>query len=47
MFEFQMHDYIAAILSASTVIVYIFLLIYNGYDDFRKGRNTSTWRKPV
>lgn len=46
MFEFQMHDYIAAVLSATSVVIYIILLIYNGYDDHKHGHNTSTWRKP-
>lgn len=47
MFEFRLHDYIAAVLSAGSVFTFIILLIYNGYDDFRKGRNTSTWRKQI
>lgn len=46
MFDFQLSDYIAAGLAAATVIIFIALLIYNGYDDYKAGRNTSSWRKP-
>ena len=45
MLEFQLHDYVAAIISGSAVVIYIGLLIYNGYDDYRKGREYPTWRK--
>ena len=46
MFDFQLCDYIAMGCAASSVIIFVILLLYNGYDDYKKGRNTSTWRKP-
>lgn len=46
MMDFQLHDYIAATLAVGSVLVFISLLCWNGYDDYRKGRDTSTWKKP-
>lgn len=46
MFEFQWHDYLAASLAVGSVLVFLGLLCWNGYDDYRKGRDTSTWKKP-
>lgn len=46
MYEFHWFDYVAAVAALGMVFVYCILLIYNGYDDHRRGRNTSTWRKP-
>lgn len=44
--SFHWHDYIAAIIACGSVIGFIVLLIWNGYDDYRNGRTFSTWRKP-
>lgn len=46
MFDFQWHDYLAASLAIGAVLIFIGLLIYNGVDDYRNGRDTSTWKKP-
>lgn len=44
--SFHWHDYIAAALAGGSVIIFIVLLCWNGYDDYRNGSLTSTWRKP-
>jgi hypothetical protein len=44
--SFHLHDYIAASIAIGSVIIFIVLLCWNGYDDYRNGRLTSTWRKP-
>lgn len=44
--DFQLHDYIAACIAGGAVIVFVSLLIWNGCDDYRNGRLTSTWRRP-
>lgn len=43
---FSMCDYIAASIAIGSVIIFIVLLCWNGYDDYRHGRLTSTWRRP-
>ena len=43
---FSMCDYIAASIAIGSVIIFIALLCWNGYDDYRNGRLTSTWRRP-
>lgn len=42
---FHLHDFIAAGIAGGAVLVFIVLLIWNGYDDYRNGRLTSTWRR--
>lgn len=44
--SFHWHDYLAVALAGGAVLGFIVLLIWNGYDDYRHGRLTSTWRKP-
>lgn len=44
--SFHLHDYIAATIACGAVLGFIVLLIWNGIDDYRNGRLTSTWRKP-
>jgi hypothetical protein len=44
--SFHLHEYLAAFISGGIVLVFIILLILNGIDDYRNGRNSSTWRKP-
>ena len=44
--EYQLHDYVAWFIATGSVILFIILLIWNGIDDYRHGRLTSTWRKP-
>ena len=44
--SFHLHDYIAAIIACGAVLGFVILLAWNGYDDYRNGRLTSTWRKP-
>lgn len=46
MFDFQWHDYLAASLAIGVVLIFIGLLIYDGYNDYKAGRDTSTWKKP-
>ena len=43
---FHLHDYIAAFIAGGVVLVFITLLLWNGYDDYRNGRTFNTWRKP-
>ena len=44
--EYQLHDYVAWSIAIGAVILFIALLCWNGYDDYKHGRLTSTWRKP-
>lgn len=44
--DFYWHDYLAASIAIGSVIVLIILLIIDGYNDYKAGRNTSTWKKP-
>jgi hypothetical protein len=43
--DFHLHDYVTASLAGGAVLVFIILLVWNGYDDYRNGLNLSTWRK--
>ena len=43
---FSMCDYIAAAIACGAVLGFVILLCWNGYDDYRHGRNFSTWSKP-
>lgn len=44
--RFHLHDFVAAFIAGGAVLTFIVLLLLNGYDDYRHGRLTSTWRKP-
>ena len=44
--SFHLHDYVAAAIACCAVLVFVILLAWNGYDDYRNGRTSSTWRKP-
>ena len=44
--SFHWHDYIAAFIAGGTVLVFIALLLWNGYDDYLDGRTFNTWRIP-
>ena len=44
--EYQLHDYVAWFIATGSVILFIILLIWNGYDDYKHGRTFNTWRKP-
>lgn len=44
--DYQLHDYVAWFIAIGAVILFVILLVWNGYDDYRNGRLTSTWRKP-
>ena len=44
--NFGTHDFLAASLAIGAVLIFIGLLIYDGIDDYRNGRDTSTWKKP-
>ena len=44
--EYQLHDYVAWFIATGSVILFIVLLVWNGIDDYRNGRLTSTWRRP-
>jgi hypothetical protein len=44
--SFHWHDYVTAAIACGAMLGFIVLLIWNGYDDYRNGRLTSTWRKP-
>lgn len=45
MFEFQAHDWIAVFLTAMAVGIYIILLCYNGYSDYREAERRRQNRK--
>lgn len=44
--NFGTHDFLAALLAIGAVLIFIGLLIYDGYHDYKAGRDTSTWKKP-
>ena len=43
--SFHLHDYISAAIAGGAVLVFVILLAWNGYDDYRNGRTSSTWRR--
>lgn len=44
--DFYWHDWLAVGITAAVVFGFIILLVYDAYDDYRHGRDTSTWKKP-